>query len=72
MHVFEASLYDTQYQFFSAAWQGTASGQCGSEQNATRSSPFLCVVDALKTLRYFFTADGQMKGRDGEGKRRVQ
>lgn len=51
-------------------WDGF--GVMRKRTEATRSSPFLCVVDALKTLRYFFTADGQMKGRDGEGKRRVQ
>lgn len=57
---------------FSVRQAGTASVQGGSEQKAAQSSPFLCVVDARKMLRNFFTADGQMKGREGEGKRRVQ
>lgn len=58
MHVFETSLYDTQYQFFSVAWPELEWKESRKVQLRLHASAALPKIDALDSR---FTTDGQKR-----------
>ena len=64
MHVFEASLYDTQYQFFSEANRAGSGRMRKSTVIDAYDGLSLPVfkIDALFLIHFHFTTDGHKKG----------